>query len=102
MPSRSILLMESPYADWLEDWDEGEEDRVTTRVRVDEYFAVRDEALRAHRTQVDPEGMWFAVPLDMQRDLWPTEDFHLAISHVPTEFPEDDLFAGLREASWES
>lgn len=89
--------MESPYADWLEDWDEGEEDRVTTRVRVDDYFAVRDDALRAHRTQVDPEGMWFAVPLEMQRDLWPTEDYHLAISHVPTQVPESDLFAGIRE-----
>ena len=89
--------MESPYADWLEDWEEGEEDRVTTRVRVDDYFPVRDDALRAHRTQVDPEGMWFAVPLDMQRALWPTEDYHLAISHVPTQVPEADLFAGIRE-----
>ncbi len=89
--------MESPYAEWLEDWDEGEEDRVTTRVPVDDYFAVRDDALRAHRTQVDPEGMWFAVPLEMQRALWPTEDYHLAISHVPTTLPESDLFAGIRE-----
>lgn len=89
--------MESPYAEWLEDWDEGEEDSVTTRVPVDDYFAVRDDALRAHRTQVDPEGMWFAVPLEMQLALWPTEDYHLAISHVPTTLPESDLFAGIRE-----
>jgi len=94
--------MESPYAEWLEDWDEGEEDRVTTRIRVDEFFPVRDDALRAHRTQVEPDGMWFAVPLEMQRELWPTEDFHLAISHVPTELPESDLFGGLRGASWGS
>ena len=91
--------MESPYAEWLDDWDEGEEDRVTTRVPVDDFFTVRDDALRAHRTQVDPEGMWFAVPLDMQRALWPTEDYHLAISHVEAELPESDLFAGIREAS---
>ena len=89
--------MESPYAEWLDDWDEGEEDRVTTRVRVDDYFPVRDDALRAHRTQVDPDGMWFAVPLDMQRELWPTEDYHLAISHVETQVPEADLFAGIRQ-----
>jgi mycothiol S-conjugate amidase len=89
--------MESPYSEWLDDWDEGEEDRVTTRVRVDDFFPVRDDALRAHRTQVDPEGIWFAVPLDMQRDLWPTEDYHLAISHVDTEVPESDLFSGIRE-----
>jgi len=89
--------MESPYADWLEDWDEGEEDRVTTRVHVEDYFTLRDDALRAHRTQVDPEGMWFAVPLEMQRALWPTEDYQLAITHVETDLPESDLFAGLRE-----
>ncbi len=89
--------MESPYAEWLDDWDEGEEDDVTTRVRVDDFFAVRDDALRAHRTQVEPEGMWFAVPLEMQRALWPTEDYHLAISHVETEVPEADLFAGIRQ-----
>ncbi len=89
--------MESPYAEWLEDWDEAEEDLVTTRVPVADYFAVRDDALRAHRTQVEPEGMWFAVPLEMQRALWPTEDYHLAISHVPTTLPESDLFAGIRE-----
>lgn len=92
--------MESPYAEWLDDWDEGEEDRVTTRVRVDDYFPVRDDALRAHRTQVDPEGIWFAVPLEMHRDLWPTEDYHLALSRVETELPESDLFAGIREGSW--
>lgn len=88
----------SPFADWLEDWDEAEEDRVTTRIVVDDFFPVRDDALRAHRTQVEPEGLWFAVPLDMQRSLWPTEDFELAISHVQTELPESDLFAGIREA----
>ena len=90
--------MESPYAEWLDDWDEIEEDRVTTRVRVGDYFPVRDDALRAHRTQVDPEGIWFAVPLEMHRDLWPTEDYHLALSHVETSLPESDLFAGIREA----
>lgn len=89
--------MDSPYAEWLDDWDEIEEDRVTTRVRVDDYFPVRDDALRAHRTQVDPEGIWFAVPLEMHRDLWPTEDYQLALSHVETSLPESDLFAGIRE-----
>jgi mycothiol S-conjugate amidase len=41
--------------------------------------------------------MWFAVPLDFQRRVWPTEDFELARSLVTTDIPEDDLFAGLRE-----
>jgi len=92
--------LESPYGSWLEEWEGDDSHRVTTRIDVDDYFPVRDDALRAHRTQVDPDGMWFAVPLDMQREIWPTEDFQLAISHVPAsaEVPESDLFAGIREA----
>ena len=58
---------------------------------------MRDAALIAHATQVDPHGRWFSVPLDMQRKVWPTEDFQLARSLVETELPEDDLFAGVRE-----
>jgi mycothiol S-conjugate amidase len=92
--------IESPYAEWLEHWEDRPEDahRVTTRVPVAEYFTVRDDALRAHRTQVDPEGMWFAVPRDLEREVWPTEDFELAVSHVPSTIPESDLFAGIRGA----
>jgi mycothiol S-conjugate amidase len=37
------------------------------------------------------------VPLDVQRAVWPTEDFELARSLVDTGIPEDDLFAGIRE-----
>ena len=36
--------------------------RVTTRVPCAEYFPVRDQALLAHATQIDPDGPWFAVP----------------------------------------
>jgi mycothiol S-conjugate amidase len=60
-----------------------------------DYFEVRDDALRAHATQVDPNGFWFAVPLALQRKAWPTEDYQLAQSHVPSTLPEDDLFAGI-------
>ncbi|SEF17478.1 mycothiol S-conjugate amidase [Jiangella alba] len=89
---------ESPYAEWLEKWD-GEEnwdDRVTTRVECAEYFPVRDRALLAHATQIDPDGHWFAIPLELSQEIWPTEDYELVRSHVPTSAPEDDLFAGLR------
>jgi mycothiol S-conjugate amidase len=91
--------LESPYAEWLERWEDKPEDadRLTTRVRCDEYFSLRDQALLAHATQVDPNGRWFACPLDLQRRVWPTEDFQLARSLVDTTLPEDDLFAGVRE-----
>ncbi|HEY2551835.1 MAG TPA: mycothiol conjugate amidase Mca [Streptosporangiaceae bacterium] len=94
------LGLESPYGKWLERWeDEAEGDRheITTRVPCGEYFEIRDRALLAHATQIDPNGSWFSCPLDAQRAAWPTEDYHLARSVVDTEKPEDDLFAGLRE-----
>jgi mycothiol S-conjugate amidase len=93
--------LESPYTQWLESWVDKPEDRdrVTTRVRCDEYFELRNAALIAHATQVDPNGSWFAVPLDLQRDVWPTEDYELVRSLVDSSPPEDDLFAGLRAPS---
>jgi mycothiol S-conjugate amidase len=35
------------------------------------------------------------VPRDLQREIWPTEDYELVRSLVDTEVPEDDLFAGV-------
>lgn len=92
------LDIESPYSQWLAEWVDKPEDkgRVTTRVPCGDFFATRDAALIAHATQVDPEGRWFAVPLDVQRRAWPTEDYQLARSVVDTTLPEDDLFAGIR------
>ena len=93
--------LESPYAEWFERWDERAADRkpveITTRVQCADYFPIRDQALLAHATQIDPESSWFACPVEVQRAAWPTEDYHLARSVVDTEFPEDDLFAGVRE-----
>ena len=87
--------LESPYAPWLDRWNDREPRAITTRVRCGEYFEVRDAALIAHATQVDPDGFWFKVPMDLQREVWGTEDFELARSLVDTELPEDDLFAGI-------
>ena len=97
----SVMLehgIESPYAEWLEAWVDKPEDagRVTTSVPCGEYFVVRDQALIAHATQVDPTGRWFACPMELQQAAWPTEDFQLARSLVDTVLPEDDLFAGVR------
>ncbi|RJK97949.1 mycothiol conjugate amidase Mca [Vallicoccus soli] len=89
--------MESPWGEMLERWKDREDRATTTHVPCADYFSVRDRALLAHATQVDPDGFWFACPLELQRRLWPTEDFELARSLVPVELPEDDLFAGVRE-----
>jgi len=97
--------LESPYTEIFEEWEErakarGEdrhEPEITTQVPCADFFEVRDEALKAHATQVDPDGFWFRCPLDVQRAAWPTEDYHLARSVVDSDLPEDDLFAGVRE-----
>lgn len=91
--------IESPYEEWLKSWEDKPEDadRITTRVHAADFFPVRDAALKAHATQIEPDGRWFAVPLELQVEAWPTEDFQLAMSHVNTSKPEDDLFAGIRE-----
>ncbi len=91
--------LESPYAETLEKWsrDLVHEKRITTRVPCSEYFHIRDKALIAHATQIDPDGHWFAVPRELSQSTWPTEDYELAESVVASELPEDDLFAGIRD-----
>jgi mycothiol S-conjugate amidase len=92
--------LESHYGEWLEKWDPAHDKahRVTTRVPCGEFFPVRDDALRAHATQVDPDGFWFRVPMEIQQKAWPTEDYELARCLVERNVPEDDLFAGVRES----
>ena len=86
---------DSPYAEWLADWTERRPEGRMTRVPAADYFEVRDRALLAHATQVDPDGWFFKVPLEIQQRIWPTDDFEQAVSYVPIEEGEDDLFAGL-------
>ncbi len=96
--------LQSPYAERLRDWPDDPEHaaRITTRVPCADYFGVRDRALLAHATQIDPHGPWFSVPLDVQMEAWPTEDWELVRSLVDTELPEDDLFAGVAEPAGRS
>jgi mycothiol S-conjugate amidase len=87
---------ESPFGQWLENWQTRPELKVSTQVDVADYFDVRDAALLAHATQIDPKGWFFMIPHDVQRTVWPWEDYLLVRSLVPAATPEDDLFAGVR------
>jgi mycothiol S-conjugate amidase len=93
--------LESPYADWLDD-----ERRAPivpqARIRCAATFARRDAALLAHASQVDPAGMWFAVPRALEREVYPWEAYELLWSLVATSVPEDDLFAGLDTGAWDA
>lgn len=89
--------LESPFGDWVESraMREIPERQVTTRIPCADFFSARDAALVSHATQIDPEGFFFAVPRDLEIDVWPVEEYELAESRVPVHLPEDDLFAGI-------
>jgi mycothiol S-conjugate amidase len=92
------LGLESPFGeDWMERMRNLEhDDRVTTLVPIAEHYDVREKALLAHATQVDPESpFWFGLPTEVARDVHPWDDYILARSLVDSEPPEDDLFAGI-------
>jgi mycothiol S-conjugate amidase len=89
--------IESPYAGFLEHWDEmGFEDpEITTQVDVSDYIELRSKALLAHATQIDPDSFWFAIPDEIHKKIYPWEDYTLIESRVKSDLPETDLFAGL-------
>ncbi len=60
------------------------------------YFAQRDDALRAHATQIDPNGDFFRAPIEWQQRLWPTEEYELARAQgAGVTCRKIDLFAGI-------
>ena len=87
--------IESPFGEWVSSWQDRGERKITTKIECADFFELRDQALLAHATQVDPVGAWFKMPLHMQKEIWPTEDFEAALSYVPVEPGESDLFAGV-------
>jgi len=91
------LGLESPYgADWFERG--GPDVPATTTIDITGHTQTRDRALLAHATQVDPTSrFWFGLPPEVSQTVYPWEDYVLARSLVPTETPEDDLFAGVSD-----
>jgi mycothiol S-conjugate amidase len=91
--------MESPFNEWMKRIEDAAQEELRTRIisRIDVTATLgrARDALRAHRTQVDPEGFWFQVPLDLVQRVYPYEDFELMASRVPIEGPEDDLLSGI-------
>ena len=90
----------SPYDEkWFERPDL--DHRITTRLHIGDYLWARSGALRAHKTQVDEnELFWFGLSDAELAEVYPFEDWVLARSLVPTAQPtgrlEDDMFAGIR------
>jgi mycothiol S-conjugate amidase len=91
---------ESPFAQWMERIGDDEDEPDVTRAHVDVtgYIERARDALRAHRTQIDPDGFWFRVPLDVIEAVYPFEDFELLASRDDETSPAagSDLFAPVR------
>lgn len=89
--------LESPFAEWVVRIEEEQpEDRITTQVPIADYYHVRERALLAHATQVDPNApFWFGLPTEVARDAHPFDDYVLARSLVGGTGGriETDLFA---------
>ena len=81
--------------DGFRSWMRERPDLATSSIDVGAFFDRRDEALRAHASQVAPDSSFFFWPNELQREVWPYEDYQLVSSLVPTELPETDLFAGI-------
>lgn len=94
------LGLESPYAERIaEGWlDRMPEVETTTAIDLTGFEHVRQEALLAHASQVDPTStFWFGLPEEVERAICTTDEYVLAMSRVETSIPEDDLFTGARE-----
>ena len=68
---------------------------VTCEVDVRSVVDRKRAALQAHRSQISDEFPLMRIPLEMEREHFGREYYQLAMSHVPVQTPETDLFAGL-------
>ncbi len=87
--------LESPLARWLDRIPEGEDSPVDVRVPIESTLSRARDALRAHATQVDPDGFWFQIPEAVVVDAYPWEDFHLLASRDGGGEHPHDLFGGI-------
>ena len=72
--------LESPFDRWIAGVDPDAVDPPLTQIDVGAYLERARSALRAHRTQIDPNGPWFQIPSDIILSVYPYEDFELIAS----------------------
>ncbi|HEX4244277.1 MAG TPA: hypothetical protein VHY77_01830, partial [Acidimicrobiales bacterium] len=94
--------LESPFDEkWFTRGETAEP--ATTVVDVNGFARVRDEALLAHATQIDPTSkFWFGLPPEVMETIEPQDDYELArimvngkavTPRLAEDEVEDDLFA---------
>jgi LmbE family N-acetylglucosaminyl deacetylase len=88
LPERYRQRVEGPFG--LPD------EACTTDVYVQDYWDIKQAAVRCHATQLNPDS-WFALlPPEIMRELQAWECFQLARSYVDGDEGSHDLLAGLR------
>ncbi|MGV9237767.1 N-acetyl-1-D-myo-inositol-2-amino-2-deoxy-alpha-D-glucopyranoside deacetylase [Streptomyces nigra] len=75
-----------------------EDERITTVIDGTEHTAAKTAAMRAHATQIEVSGRYFALSNELAQPLLTTEYYEL-VQGQPVGAPETDLFAGIEETS---
>ncbi|GMQ98556.1 MAG: mycothiol conjugate amidase Mca [Acidimicrobiia bacterium] len=90
------LTGESPYASWIDRLEQlPQPERRIMQFDTTGFVQQGRDALRAHRTQVDPDGFWFAVPTHLVESVYPWEDFEVLSTEQPWDPNETHLFEGI-------
>ncbi len=88
--------VESPFAKWIDEIDPAVDNgKQLAHIDCSATMERGRDALRAHTSQIDPNGRWFALPTEAVIAAHPYEDFELLASVNDPPWPHDDLFVGL-------
>ncbi len=71
------------------------DERITTRVDVNDFLEAKWRAVALHVTQISQEHPFLSLGIDAWREFGRYETYVLRDSRVPTDLPETDLFAGI-------
>jgi N-acetyl-1-D-myo-inositol-2-amino-2-deoxy-alpha-D-glucopyranoside deacetylase len=72
------------------------DETITTSIDVTPWLETKRKALRAHASQIGEDSFFLNLPDDLAREVFGHEHFVLEDGPHGGEWPEDDLFAGLR------
>jgi N-acetyl-1-D-myo-inositol-2-amino-2-deoxy-alpha-D-glucopyranoside deacetylase len=72
------------------------DETITTRIDARDYLEAKIESMRAHRTQIEVDGPFFALSNNIGQRAFGLEHFRLMTGNPPSEgVVEVDLFAGI-------
>ncbi|GAA1751592.1 N-acetyl-1-D-myo-inositol-2-amino-2-deoxy-alpha-D-glucopyranoside deacetylase [Aeromicrobium alkaliterrae] len=100
-----IRMMRESGAEGIEGFDPDnlppfmvEDDQLDAVIEAPEHTDAKLAAMRAHASQITPDGMFFAMGVDLAKIAWGTEHYRLVKGvrgPVGESGLEEDLFAGL-------